>query len=152
MNHTVYDTAGGAPAMRALAHAWHRRCLQDDLTAHPFSHPDQHPQHLERLAAYWGEQLGGPPTYTATMADHTHVMRLHSGNGEHPELDERAQTCFALALDDAGIPADERLRTNLKDWFRWATDLMAAHPHSPDDVPDDLELPKWHWNGPVATT
>jgi hemoglobin len=35
------------------------------------------------------------------------------------------------------------------DWFAWMTTAMAAYPRSPDDVPDDLPLPAWSWNGPV---
>jgi hemoglobin len=149
MELSVFEAAGGRQAFQDLAHAWHRRCLQDEVVSHAFSHPGQHPQHVERLAAYWAEALGGPPDYTGTMADHSYVLRLHSGNGEHHEMDERAQACFALALDDAGLPDDERLRMTLKDYFRWATALMASHPDSADDVPEGLELPHWSWNGPV---
>lgn len=150
MDRTVYEAAGGAAAMLALARAWHRRCLQDELTAHPFSHPGQHPQHLERLAAYWGEQLGGPATYTGALGDHSGVLRMHSGNGAHPELDEAAQACFALALDDAGLPPDPRLRASLRDWFRWATALMGSHPDDAGAVEAGLALPKWGWDGPEA--
>jgi hemoglobin len=46
---SVYEVAGGAPAMLALARARHQRCLAD--AQHPFSHPGLHPQHIERLAA-----------------------------------------------------------------------------------------------------
>lgn len=140
---------GGAAAVKALAHAWHARCLEDDLAGHPFSRAG-HPQHLERLAAYWGEQLGGPAMYSETMGDHRHVMRLHSGNGEHFELDERAKRLFALALDDAGIPTDDVLRAALIDWFDWAVDLMSTYPDSEDDVPADLAFPRWSWQGPVG--
>jgi hemoglobin len=147
---SVYQAAGGRRAFRDLARAWHARCLEDEVVSHAFSHPGQHPQHTERLAAYWAEQLGGPAAYTNGLGDHSHVLRLHSGNGEHHDMDERAQRCFALALDDAGLPDDERLRATLKDWFRWATALMASNPDSPDDVPDGLELPRWSWSGPVS--
>lgn len=150
MERSIYEAAGGGEAMRALAHAWHERCMRDEVASHPFIVTDLHPQHLERLAAYWGEQLGGPPAYTESIGDHSHVVRLHSGNGDHPELDERALSCFAMALDDAGIPEDERLRAVLKDWFRWATALMATYPRSADEVPDNLELPQWSWQGPVG--
>src|SRR5882757_7291451 len=77
------------------------------------------PQHSERLAAYWAEALGGPSDYTDSMGDQSGVVRLHSGNGEHVEMDERAQICFAQALDDAGLPDDSRLRSTLKAYFRW---------------------------------
>lgn len=149
MELSVYEAAGGRSAFLDLAHAWHQRCLKDDVVSHAFSHPGQHPQHVERLAAYWAEALGGPAEYSASMGDHSHVLRLHSGNGEHDEMDRRAQVCFALALDDAGLPDDERLRSTLTDWFRRATEAMAAYPDMPDDVPKGLELPRWSWNGPV---
>ena len=55
---TLYEFAGGEPAFLALAAAHHARCLDDPELNHPFSHPDQHPQHVQRLAAYWAEVLG----------------------------------------------------------------------------------------------
>ena len=61
MRPTLFEYAGGEPAFLALAAAHHARCLEDPELNHPFSHPDQHPQHVERLAAYWAEVLGGPP-------------------------------------------------------------------------------------------
>lgn len=149
MERTIFEAAGGDQAFLDLARAWHRRALQDPVVSHAFSHPGQHPQHVDRLAAYWAEMLGGPTLYSDTMGDHSHVLRLHSGNGEHEDMDTRAQTCFALALDDAGLPHDERLRSTLKDWFRWATTAMAAYPRSADEVPSALSLPRWSWDGPV---
>ena len=151
MELSVYEAAGGGRAFLALAHAWHERCLQDEVVSHAFSHGELHPQHVERLAAYWAESLGGPADFSGTMADHSHVLRLHSGNGEHEEMDQRAQECFALALDDAGLPEDERLRSTLKEWFRWATEAMASHPDTADDVPEGLGLPHWSWSGPVSS-
>jgi hypothetical protein len=65
-----------------------------------FSH-GYHPQRTERLAAYWAEALGGPAHYTEYIGDQSPVVRMPSGNGEHLEMDERAQACFAQALDDA---------------------------------------------------
>lgn len=61
---SLYAFAAGEPAFLALARAHHARCLADPELNHPFSHPGGHPQHVERLAAYWAEVLGGPPAYT----------------------------------------------------------------------------------------
>jgi hemoglobin len=151
VDRSVFEVAGGQQAILDLARAWHRRCLEDPVVSHAFSHPGQHPRHVERLAAYWAEALGGPTGYSGSIADHSYALRLHAGNGEHAEMDERAQVCFALALDDAGLPDDERLRATLKDWFRWATSGMASYPRSADDVPAGLRLPVWSWDGPVRT-
>jgi len=149
MKSTIYEAAGGHQAFVALAHAWHARCLADPIVSHAFSH-GYHPQHSDRLAAYWAEALGGPAVYTKAIGDQSAVVRLHSGNGgPHVEMDERAQVCFADALDDAGFPDDARLRSTLKAYFRWATEAMSAYPRSPQDVPPGLVLARWSWDGPV---
>jgi len=148
MRPTIYESAGGREAFVALARAWHARCLADPIVSHAFSH-GYHPQHIERLAAYWIEALGGPCNFTGSMGDESAVVRMHSGNGEHHEMDERAQHCFAQALDDAAIPADPPLRESLKSYFRWATSAMSAYPQSADSVPAGLHLRRWSWDGPL---
>lgn len=148
MTETIYEVAGGRQAFVDLAHAWHKRCLADPIVSHAFSH-GYHPRHTERLAAYWAETLGGPHDYTDSMGSESQVIRMHSGNGEHREMNERAQECFAQALDDASIPDDPRLRATLKDYFRWATERMSGYPESAERVPNDLAMASWSWNGPV---
>ena len=143
---SVYDAAGGTDGLRRLAAAWHERVLADEVVSHAFSH-GFHPQHTERLAAYWAEALGGPSAFTEECGDETAVVRMHSGNGPHEEMDARAIDCFDLAMDDVGL-TDERLRRALHDYFAWATTTTMARYHgSVDDVPDGLALPHWSWDG-----
>lgn len=135
--------------MLALAEAWHHRVLTDEVVAHAFSHGNR-PDHTERLAAYLEEALGGPATYTATYGDETSVVRMHSGNGEHTDMDNRAIRCFDEALADTGLDADERVRRVLHDYFAWATrSTMGRYHDSPDEVPDGLRLRRWSWDGLV---
>lgn len=144
---TIYEAAGGLDGIRRLAHAWHARVLEDEVVSHAFSH-GFHPQHTERLAAYWAEALGGPTTYSDQYGDETSVVQTHSGNGLHEEMDQRAIACFDQALQDAGFDSDERLRSALHDYFAWATTTtMARYHHSSKDVPAGLHIPKWSWNG-----
>src|SRR5678816_4232224 len=125
---TVYEAAGGLDGLLRLAHAWHTRVLEDEVVSHAFSH-GFHPQHTERLAAYWAEALGGPTTYSDRYGDETSVVRIHSGNGPHEEM-------------------DERVRRVLHDYFAWATTTTMSRYHdSADDVPDGLHIPKWSWDG-----
>src|SRR3984957_11251596 len=97
---TVFEAAGGIAGLRRLAGAWHRRGMVDDVVAHAFSH-GLPPHHVERLAAYWAEALGGPTTYSDSYGDETTVVKMHSGNGEHDEMNRRAIACFDVALADA---------------------------------------------------
>jgi hemoglobin len=143
---TLYEAVGGAEGVLRLAHAWHERVLADEVVAHAFSH-GYHPQHTERLAAYWAEAWGGPATYSDRYGNESSVVRMHSGNGVHEEMDRRAIACFDRAMEDAGV-VDERLRQVLHDYFAWATTTtMAAFHESADDVPDGLEIPRWSWDG-----
>ena len=146
---TIYDAAGGFEGMLKLAQAWHARVLADEVVGHAFSH-GFHPQHTERLATHWAVALGGPTTYSDRYGDETSVVRIHSGNGLHEEMDQRAIACFDQALQDAGLDSDERLRSALHDYFAWATTTTMARYHdSADDVPTGLHIPKWSWNGLV---
>jgi hemoglobin len=144
---SVYEAAGGGDGLLRLAAAWHRRVMADEVVSHAFSH-GFHPQHTERLASYWAEALGGPADYSDRYGDETWVVRLHSGNGLHEDMDRRAILCFDQALDDVGIGDAGPLRQVLHDYFAWATTTSLARYHrSPDEVPADLRLPHWSWDG-----
>ena len=143
---TLFEPIGGAAGVLRLAHAWHERVLADEIVAHAFSH-GFHPRHTERLAAYWGEAWGGPPVYSEMHGSESSVVRMHSGNGPHDEMDARAIECFDRAMDDVGM--DPRLRRVLHDYFASApTGSMAAYPDSKSAVPEDLRIPRWSWDGP----
>jgi hemoglobin len=143
---TVFEAAGASQGLLRLAEAWHRRVMADEIVSHAFSH-GFHPRHTERLAAYWAEALGGPTSYSETCGDETSVVRSHSGNGPHEEMDRRAIACFDQALEDVGLTA-EPLRSVLHDYFAWATTTtMSRYHESADDVPAGLAIPRWSWDG-----
>ena len=149
---TVYEAAGGADGLLRLAGAWHARVMADEIVSHAFSH-GVHPEHSQRLAAYWAEALGGPTTYSDSYGDETSVLRMHSGNGPHEEMDRRAIACFDQALADVGLANDDRLRQVLSDYFAWATTTtMSRYHRSPADVPDALRIRQWSWDGDVSGT
>ena len=110
-----------------------------------------HPEHTVRLAAYWAEALGGSTTYSDPYGDETSVVRMHSGNGQHDEMDRRAIACFDQALADVGLAGDDRLRQVLHDYFAWATTTtMTRYHRSAGDVPAGMSIPHWSSDGPVA--
>ena len=81
------------------------------------------------------------------------MVRIHSGNGPHEEMDRRAIVCFDEAMTDIGLADDDRLRRVLHDYFAWATTTTLSRYHrSADDVPDGLAIPHWSWDGLVRAT
>ena len=146
---SVYEAAGGEEGLLRLACAWHARVVDDEVVGHAFRH-GFNPDHTARLAAYWAEALGGPTTYSDACGDESSVVRIHSGNGEHEEMDERAIACFDQAMTDIALPESDPVRHTLHEYFAWATRTsMARYQRSADDVPEGLSIPHWSWDGLV---
>jgi len=142
---TIYEAAGGTAGLTRLAAAWHGRVLADEIVAHPFSHGVRS-DHVERLAAYWAEALGGPTAYTQRYGDETYVVRMHSCAEPHEEMDRRAIDCFDQALDDVGLT--DPVRQVLHDYFAWATTTSMARYHgATEKIPDGMGVPRWSWTG-----
>jgi hemoglobin len=149
MRPTLFEFAGGEPAFVALATAHHARCLADPELNHPFSHPGQNPRHVERLAAYWAEVLGGPPHYSSRCGDQTEVQAMHSGNGDMTDLGGRFVACFLAAMDDAGLPGDPEFRAAMRAYMVWAVDDVLVYSPQNATVPTGLAMPRWSWDGLV---
>lgn len=146
---SIYQAAGGMPALRRLASAWHDLAIAAPLVGHAFSH-GYRDDHEERLAAYLCEALGGPPAYTSRYGTASSALRIHSGNGEHREMDAEAIRIFADAVETCDLPNDPELRQALKDYWAWATrEVMASYPESAAQVPEGLTIRRWSWDGPV---
>jgi hemoglobin len=144
---SLYEFAGGRPAFVKLATAHHQRCLQDPVLQHAFSHPG-HPHHIERLADYWAEVLGGPPLYSQVSEGQSGMLSLHAGMQADDDLGSRFLACFIGAIDAAGLPDEPEFRGALRAYMEWAT--AAVHVYNPEGsiVPDALPMPRWGWSGP----
>jgi hemoglobin len=147
MRPTLYEFAGGDDAFLALARAHHANCLADPVLNHPFSHGDQHPQHVERLAAYWAEVLGGPPRFSQECSDESAVLYMHSSIGEVGDLGDRFVDCFVRALDDASLPDDPAFRAAMAAYMRWAVDNVLTYSTGETPVPGGAVVPRWDWAG-----
>jgi len=144
---TLFEFAGGDAAFRALAASHHRRCLEDPELNHPFSHPDQDPHHIERLAAYWADVMGGPPHYSHGYGDQFGMLKMHAGNGDLGDLGRRFLECFVKAADDAALPDDPVFRTALRGYMEWAVSDVLSYSERSKRVPRGAQMPHWGWDG-----
>ena len=143
---SIFEAAGGEPAFLALATAHHDRCLADEVLNHPFSHPG-HPDHVQRLAWYWAEVLGGPPRFSQGCGGHTAMLHIHAHNGADDDLGDRFAACFALAIEDAGLPEDPELRAALRAYMAWAAADVMTYNDLAVEVPEAAPMPRWTWSG-----
>lgn len=145
---SVFEAVGGADAFLALATAHHERCLSHAVLNHPFSHGG-HPDHIQRLAFYWAEVFGGPPTFTDSCGGQPGMLGVHCGNGEghEKELGDAFLECFLGALDDVAIADNAELRATLIAYMEWAIADVVAYAPRNATVPEDLPVPRWSWDG-----
>jgi hemoglobin len=143
MRPSLYEFAGGAPALRALASAHHARCLADPELNHPFAN-GVHPEHVQRLADYWAEVLGGP---AAPTPPHSAMLTVHAGQGADAEFGDRFTRCFVGAVDDAGLPEDADFRAALGAYMEWAVAEVVRYSPPGSRVPPGLPTPHWSWDG-----
>lgn len=153
---SIYEFAGGEEAFLKLAAATHERCLQDPELNHPFSQTSD-PNHLEHLAAYWGEVLGGPARYSESLGGQSAMLTVHAGHGSAADFPQRFTACFrwgprdeVAGGSDAGLPGDKKLRTALRSYMEWATRIVDSYAPPGARVPEGLPLPKWSWSGLVT--
>jgi hemoglobin len=143
---TIFEFAGGEPAFLALAAAHHVRCLADPELNHPFSHGG-HPQHVERLALYWAEVLGGPPRFSESCSDQAGLLHMHAGNGDMTDLGRRFVECFVQAADDAHLPDDPEFRAALRAYMVWSVGDVLVYSPVGSEVPSGVPMPRWSWDG-----
>jgi hemoglobin len=144
---SLFEFAGGGEAFIALAAAHHERCLQDPELSHPFSH-GVNPEHIERLAAYWAEVLGGPPRFSESFGGHSAMLEIHARQGTGPDFGPRFVACFMQAADDVRLPDDPEFRAAIRRYMEWAVKEVDSYAPSDSRVPADLPMPHWSWNGP----
>jgi hemoglobin len=143
----MFEFAGGDQAFLTLAAAHHERCLQDPELNHPFSHTGN-PEHVQRLAEYWAEVFGGPARYSESYGGHPAMLGIHAGHGAGDDLGPRFVACFMQAVDDAQLPEDPDFRASLRSYMEWAVGEVLSYSPSGAQVPADLRVPRWSWNGP----
>jgi hemoglobin len=143
---SMFEFAGGSRAFLDLATAFHRRCLEDPVLAHPFSHPGN-PDHVERLADYWAEVLGGPARYSESFGGHSAMLGIHAGQGAEEDLGTRFVACFVQAAKDASLPDDAELRAGLRAYMEWAVGEVLVYSRPGSSVPSHQSMPRWGWAG-----
>jgi hemoglobin len=63
------------------------------------------------------------------------------------DLGPRFVNCFVQAADDAGLPADQEFRDELRAYMEWAVRDIYAYNTPGSAVPQNAVIPRWGWDG-----
>ena len=140
---TLYEWAGGEPALLRLTQLFYERVREDPLLAPVFAQmPHDHPQHV---ATWLGEVFGGPPRYTEEHGGYPHMLAKHRGRALTEEQRLRWVQLICAAADAAGLPSDPEFRSAFVAYIEWGTRLAVANSQPGAEPPPDAPVPRWGW-------
>jgi hemoglobin len=140
---TLYEWAGGAPAIERLTEVFYRHVHQDPILAQVFAHVgDDHAQHV---ASWLGEVFGGPATYTAKHGGYPAMLGHHVGLSITPEQRARWAALIAEAADEAGLPTDPEFRSAFVAYIEWGSRIGMANSQPGAIPPPKAPVPRWGW-------
>lgn len=140
---TLYEWAGGAPALLRLTEVFYDRVLTDDILAPVFAHMS--PQHREHVAIWLGEVFGGPSRYTDELGGYPAMLSHHLGLNLTEEQRSRWAALIAGSADKAGLPDDPEFRSAFVAYVEWGTRIALANSQPGATPPPAAPVPHWGW-------
>jgi hemoglobin len=141
---SLYEWAGGRPAIEALINAFYDRVEHDELIA-PLFPGGVSVEHREHVVAWWSEVFGGPATYTERLGGYERMLAKHRDLGITPDQRFRFAATMSRAADDAGLPDDPEFRSALVAYLEWGTRLAFANSQPGAAVVEQAPVPRWGW-------
>ncbi|GIF74842.1 group II truncated hemoglobin [Asanoa siamensis] len=141
---TLYEWAGGRPAIAAMINAFYDRVERDDLLS-PFFPGGVTRAHREHVTTWWSEVFGGPSDYTEQLGGYENMLAHHRNLGITPEHRYRFASLMSLAADDAALPADPEFRAALVGYLEWGTRIAMANSQPGATPVEHAPVPHWGW-------
>jgi hemoglobin len=140
---TLYDWAGGMPALDRLTEVFYRQVHADPLLAPVFAHVgEDHPHHV---AVWLAEVFGGPAAYTQEHGGYPAMLEHHRGLAITAEQRTRWAKVIAAAADEAGLPADPEFRSAFVAYVEWGSRIGQANSQPGSQPPPRAPVPHWGW-------
>ena len=141
---TLFEWAGGTPAVRRLIDAFYDRVEADALLS-PFFPGGVSEDHRAHVVLWWSEVLGGPADYTEQLGGYPRMLSRHRNLRITAEQRFRFASTMSQAADDAQLPDDPEFRAAFVGYVEWGTRLALQNSHEDADVVEDAPVPRWGW-------
>ena len=144
MTETLYEHAGGDQALHRLEELFYDKALADPILKSLFS--KRVSTQVDHLTWFTAESFGGPDRFTNKLG-FQHIIDVHRHLRITDEQRERFVALYLEALDEAGLPNDQRFRQAVRDHVEFGAHV--AQQNSWADTDAELhpirEVPRWQW-------
>jgi hemoglobin len=140
---TLYEWVGGSEALNRLTARFYQHVAQDALLAPVFAQMGaDHPAHV---AAFLGEVLGGPASYSAEHGGHPHMIRQHLERHLTQAMRRQWVQLLLATADELQLPDDPEFRSALVGYLEWGSRLAVINSQPGAAVTEHAPMPKWGW-------
>lgn len=143
---SLYQWAGGLPALERLTRVFYGRVPRDPLLAPIFAQMD--PGHAQHVAEFIAEVFGGPKHYSERRGGHPAMIGKHLGRHLTEAQRQRWVQLLLECADEAGLPSDPEFRSAFVGYIEWGTRLAVLNSADGVPAPGPAPMPQWDW-GPV---
>lgn len=143
---TLYEWAGGMPALERLTERFYQRVRNDSILAPVFAR--MRPDHPRHVALFVAEVFGGPDVYSREQGGHAHMVARHLDRHLTPQQRSRWVQLLIDTADEAGLPSDPEFRSAFVAYLEWGSRLAVINSQSGANPAADAPMPKWGWGVP----
>jgi hemoglobin len=141
---SLYEHAGGDEALHRLEEIFYEKVLADPELRSLFS--ERRPQHVEHLTWFTAESFGGPGRFSQELG-FAHLIDVHRNLKITEPQRRRFVALYLEALDEAGLPDDERFRAAVRSHVEFGSEVARQNSNARTDA--ELhplrEVPTWTW-------
>ncbi|HMH16790.1 MAG TPA: group II truncated hemoglobin [Burkholderiales bacterium] len=143
---TLYEHAGGEPAIRRFVEIFYAKVLADPLLQPLFGKGK--PEHVAHLTAFTAECFSGPDTFTRKMGGFAGLIAAHRGLNIRDDQRQRFVALYMAAADEAQLPDDAPFREALRSHVEFGAEVAQQNSRAKTDA--ELhplrEVPIWEWS------
>ena len=141
---TLFEWAGGSPALLRMTRIFYGKYVPEDPLLAPLF-AEMAPDHPERVAAWLGEVLGGPRSYSERFGGYDRMVSRHIGKALREEQRARWVHLLCKSADDAQLPTDPEWRAAFVAYLEWGSRIALENSQPGAHPPPHMPVPRWSW-------
>jgi hemoglobin len=144
VDETLCEHAGGEAALHRLEQIFYEKALVDPVLSRLFT--KRVPAHVDHLTWFTVESFGGPDRFTRDLS-FRYIIDVHRGLNITDEQRERFVQAYMEALDEAGLPDDDRFRKAVREHVEFGAGVAQqnSRARSEAELHPIRAVPKWTW-------
>jgi hemoglobin len=141
---TLFEHAGGDAALHRLEQIFYDKALADPVLSRLFT--KRVGTHVDHLTWFTAESFGGPDRFTRELG-FRYLIGVHRGLEITDEQRERFVQAYMEALDEAGMPDDDRFRSAVREHVEFGAGVAQqnSRARSESELHPIRAVPKWTW-------